>query len=146
MESHNTGYMVKERRCFEYLWLKYKAAWSAITNLLIIQSDFILHMESFPFCCWQQSKIPNYASEIQLCIRSIHCWALCASWAQKLYTRLLVFSCKMKSKDKKIVSLKCIQFPYFLKHNFRAYCGQLILCAAHINLVFVDHMSPSDKL
>lgn len=29
---------------------------------------------------------------MQLWILSIHCWALCPSWAQKLYTRLLVLS------------------------------------------------------
>ena len=41
----------------------------------------------------------HQASEIQLWILSIHCWALCPSWAQKLYTRLLVLSCKIKWRE-----------------------------------------------
>lgn len=36
----------------------------------------------------------HQASEMQLWILSIHCWALCPSWAQKLYTRLLVLRSK----------------------------------------------------
>ena len=38
----------------------------------------------------------HQASEMQLWILSIHCWALCPSWAQKLYTRLLVLSYRNK--------------------------------------------------
>lgn len=38
----------------------------------------------------------HQASEMQLWILSIHCWALCPSWAQKLYTRLLVLSYRTK--------------------------------------------------
>lgn len=36
---------------------------------------------------------------MQLWILSIHCWALCPSWAQKLYTRLLVLSYRTKRQE-----------------------------------------------
>lgn len=46
-----------------------------------------------------------HASEMQLWILSIHCWAFGASAAQKLYTRLVVF------KSKKAFSLMCLGAP-----------------------------------
>lgn len=43
----------------------------------------------------------HQASEMQLWILSIHCWALCPSWAQKLYTRLLVLSYRTKNREER---------------------------------------------
>lgn len=56
-----------------------------------------------PFSAWVDCE--HQASEMQLWILSIHCWALCPSWAQKLYTRLLVL------RSKKALSLVCFGAP-----------------------------------
>lgn len=73
---------------------------------------------------------------MQLWILSIHCWALCASWAQKLYTRLFVFSCKGKIRTWRQISTqnsrrnlqtsKCKTQSQCNTFFFNFYCWQML--------------------
>lgn len=91
--------IIKQKRtCYELLWLKCKEGGCVPVTF---QNSVSSRMRCFKWDFIMEHFSPFYASEMQLWILSIHCWALCASWAQKLYTRLFVFSCKAKTRTQR---------------------------------------------